>query len=103
MNMITQQIKTNNQSEYSTERLTYTIREVQKLLGLGRQTAYNAVQSGAIPVIKIGKRLLVPRSALHSLLAAPPASAKPAEPVELPGPGRPRKVTRLTDPVGDDQ
>lgn len=54
-----------------TERLTLTIEETAKLLGIGRQLAYERVKTGDIPVIKIGRRLLVPRSALEKLLADP--------------------------------
>ena len=53
------------------ERQTLTIEETAKLLGIGRQLAYDRVKTGEIPVIKIGRRLLVPRSALEKLLADP--------------------------------
>jgi len=51
------------------ERLTLTIEETAKLLGIGRQLAYDRVKTGEIPVIKVGRRLLVPRRALENLLA----------------------------------
>jgi len=44
-----------------TERLTYDIETVAKLLGVGRNQAYEAVKSGQIPSIQIGKRKLVPK------------------------------------------
>lgn len=50
------------------KRLTFTVEETAKLLGIGRQLAYDRVKTGEIPVIKIGRRLLVPRSALQKLL-----------------------------------
>lgn len=50
------------------ERLTLTVKEAAKLLGIGRQLAYERVKTGEIPVIKIGRRLLVPRRALEKLL-----------------------------------
>ena len=50
------------------KRLTLTIEETAKLLGIGRQLAYDKVKTGEIPVIKIGRRLLVPRRALEKLL-----------------------------------
>lgn len=53
------------------QRLTLTIEETAKLLGIGRQLAYDRVKTGEIPVIKIGRRLLVPRSALEKLLTNP--------------------------------
>lgn len=48
---------------------TTTIEEVAKLLRVGRNQAYEAAHRGEIPVIKIGKRLLVPTSALDRLLS----------------------------------
>ena len=50
------------------ERLTLTIEETAKLLGIGRQLAYERAKTGEIPVIKIGRRLVVPRRALERLL-----------------------------------
>ena len=53
------------------ERATLTVGECAKILGIGRQLAYDKVKTGEIPVIKIGRRLLVPRRALEKLLADP--------------------------------
>ncbi len=50
------------------ERLTLTVEETAKLLGIGRQLAYERVKTGEIPVIRVGRRLLVPRRALEKLL-----------------------------------
>jgi excisionase family DNA binding protein len=49
-------------------RRTITIPEVAKLLGIGRNQAYEAARRGEIPVIKIGKRMLVPLVALERML-----------------------------------
>ena len=49
-------------------KLTLTVVETAKILGIGRQLAYEKVKTGEIPVIKIGRRLLVPRRALEKLL-----------------------------------
>lgn len=54
------------------QRLTLTIEETAKVLGIGRQLAYDRVKTGEIPVVKIGRRLLVPRRALAKLLEEPP-------------------------------
>lgn len=53
------------------ERLTLTVEECAKALGIGRQLAYDRVKTGEIPVIKVGRRLLVPRRALEKLLEEP--------------------------------
>jgi len=58
---------TNMQRE--TERLTYDIVEAGRLLGLGRNASYDAAKAGQIPVLKIGRRLLVPKAALDRMLA----------------------------------
>ena len=60
-------------------RLTLTIDETAKLLGIGRQLAYDRVKTGEIPVIKVGRRLLVPKKALEKLLEQPqPLNLTPA-------------------------
>ncbi|MBA7634478.1 hypothetical protein ES703_42063 [subsurface metagenome] len=50
------------------ERLTYKIAEAAKILGIGRNLCYDRVKTGEIPVIRIGRRLVVPRRALEKLL-----------------------------------
>lgn len=50
------------------QKLTLTVGEAAKILGVGRNLAYEAVARGEIPVIKVGKRLLVPKAALEKLL-----------------------------------
>jgi excisionase family DNA binding protein len=50
------------------ERQTYTVPEVAKILGIGRNTAYEICRNGDIPTIKIGGRVLVPRTAIDDLL-----------------------------------
>jgi excisionase family DNA binding protein len=50
------------------ERLTLTVEEAAQLLGISRAFAYEAVRRGEIPSIKIGRRVLVPKAALHKLV-----------------------------------
>jgi excisionase family DNA binding protein len=50
------------------DRLTWTITEAAKLLGISRATAYEAAHRGELPVRLIGRRMLVPRVALLRLL-----------------------------------
>jgi len=52
-----------------TERQTLKIEEAAKILGISRNTAYDAVKTGQLPTIKIGKRLLVPRIAIERMLS----------------------------------
>ena len=53
------------------EKQTFSVPEAAEILGLGRNGGYDAVRRGEIPVIKIGKRLLVPKAALDRLLQGP--------------------------------
>jgi excisionase family DNA binding protein len=50
-------------------RLTLTIPEVALILGIGRRQAYEAALRGVIPTIRIGRRVLVSRAALDSILS----------------------------------
>jgi excisionase family DNA binding protein len=54
--------------ESKSSRRTMTIVEAAKVLGVGRNQAYEAARRGEIPTIRIGKRLLVPLAALERLL-----------------------------------
>ena len=50
------------------DKLTFSVDETAKILGVGRNSAYEAIARGEIPVVKVGKRLLVPKAALERLL-----------------------------------
>jgi excisionase family DNA binding protein len=50
---------------------TYKIEDVAKILGIGRNQAYEAVRRGDIPSITIGSRQRVPKPALEKLLGGP--------------------------------
>lgn len=47
---------------------TFTVPEAGRMLGIGRLSAYKAAQSGELPVVRIGRRILVPRPALEAML-----------------------------------
>ena len=51
------------------ERKTLTVDEAARYLGIGRSAAYDAVNQGDIPVLRIGRRFLVPVVALEKMLA----------------------------------
>jgi excisionase family DNA binding protein len=53
-------------------RLTWTVTEAAKLLGISRACAYEAAHRGELPVRVIGRRMLVPRAALLRLLDEQP-------------------------------
>jgi len=50
------------------ERLTLTVSEVAHLLGLSWGATYEAVRTGQIPSIRIGRRIIIPRVALAKML-----------------------------------
>jgi excisionase family DNA binding protein len=49
-------------------RQTYNVEEAGRLLGIGRNQAYEAARRGDFPTIRIGKRLLVSKAALDRML-----------------------------------
>jgi excisionase family DNA binding protein len=50
------------------EKLTLTIEEAGKLLGVSRPTAYKLAKTKQIPTITLGRRIFVPRAALNKML-----------------------------------
>ena len=58
------------------KKLTCSVEVAGEILGLGRSAAYQAVRTGEIRAIRIGKRILVPVHALEQLLS----TAKPSTP-----------------------
>lgn len=50
------------------EPMTVTVTQAARMLGISRGSAYEAVRTGELPVLRIGKRLLVSRAALERML-----------------------------------
>jgi excisionase family DNA binding protein len=44
-------------------RAVLTVAEVAQLLGIGRISAYQAVERGEVPSIRLGRRIVVPKAA----------------------------------------
>jgi excisionase family DNA binding protein len=57
------------------ERLVYTVPEAGRLLGLGRNAAYDAAKRGDIPTLKMGRLLLVPKIPFHRMLGVNAAAS----------------------------
>ena len=51
------------------QRLTYSIEEVSRILGISRSHAYEAVRIGEIPCLRIGHRQLIPKQAVDEMLS----------------------------------
>ena len=54
--------------EHDSEPLTYSVGETRKLLGISRTLVYQAIRTGQIPSIRIGRRILIPRLSLEQWL-----------------------------------
>jgi excisionase family DNA binding protein len=50
------------------KRLCITVPEAAAMLGLSRNFAYELVKQGQLPVIRFGKRLLIPKVALEKMI-----------------------------------
>jgi excisionase family DNA binding protein len=48
--------------------LTITVREAARRLGVGKNCAYDAARRGDIPVIRIGRRIVVPLAAFEAMM-----------------------------------
>src|SRR5206468_10535156 len=75
----------------------FTIAETARRLGLGRNTVYEAARRGELPLLRIGRRLLVPRVAFQRWLASgeglgsAPAERSAVSPGAAPTGGRARR------------
>ena len=49
-------------------RLTMTVKEAGEALGISRATAYMMAQTGGIPIIRLGRRLVVPKIQFERML-----------------------------------
>jgi excisionase family DNA binding protein len=54
------------------ERLVFTVAEAGELLGISRAFAYELVARGELPVIRLGRRIVVPKAALLAMVDLTP-------------------------------
>jgi excisionase family DNA binding protein len=52
----------------SIERRTLSVEQAAKILGISRGLAYELASAGELPVVRLGKRIVVPIDALNALL-----------------------------------
>lgn len=50
---------------------TVSVPNAGRILGIGRSTAYRLAREGSLPVLKLGRKLRVPRAALEEMLRQP--------------------------------
>jgi excisionase family DNA binding protein len=55
------------------DRLVLSVAEAAALLGLSRAFAYELVARGELPVVRFGRRIVVPKAALLELLSTAPS------------------------------
>jgi excisionase family DNA binding protein len=56
------------QQQLTDDRLTWTVPEAARVLGISKDLAYEAAHRGELPICIIGRRMMVPRAALLRLL-----------------------------------
>ena len=49
-------------------RPTCSVTEAAAVLGISRQSAYNAIEAGELPSLRLGRRIVVPVARLRELL-----------------------------------
>ena len=49
-------------------RLTVTVEEAAEMLGISRAFAYKLVKKDELPIVRLGRRVVVPRRALETML-----------------------------------
>jgi excisionase family DNA binding protein len=62
------------------QRLTYTVTETARILGISRTTAYECVRRGEIPSLTLGRRVVITHTALEQLLGALPHTGRTEQP-----------------------
>lgn len=66
------------------DRLVLTIAEAADVLGISRAFAYELAARGEIPILRLGRRRLVPRRALLAMVGEEATDAAPASPASAP-------------------
>jgi excisionase family DNA binding protein len=62
------------------DRLTLTVEEAGKLLGIGRALAYRMARTDRLPTVRFGNRIVVPKKAIETMLERPAPSTPRTRP-----------------------
>ena len=81
------------------DRLVLTVAEAGKLLGISRAFAYELVARGDLPVVRLGRRRLVPKRALYELVGMDSAFKAGPEPFKPSTGGTPSDLPSASRPV----
>ena len=65
--------RSSNSDQLGDDRLVLSVAEAGALLGLSRAFAYELVARGELPVVRFGRRIVVPKAALLELLSSAPS------------------------------
>ena len=60
------------------DRRTYSVEEVAEILGISRNSAYAAVSNGELKSVRIGRRIIIPKTEVDALLGAENKQTEPA-------------------------
>lgn len=66
-------------------RPTVSVPEAGRLLGLGRDAAYDCARRGDIPTIRLGRRVVVPTPRLLAMLGVEVPTIEPKQQLSLQG------------------
>jgi excisionase family DNA binding protein len=77
------------------ERVTITVPEFARIMGISERLAYDMVNRGDVRHVRMGRRILIPRTVPDEILAAsePSPTREPAAPLQL---GRPAVSSPVT-------
>lgn len=50
------------------ERAVYTVDEAAVITGMSRQSCYAAIRRGELPVVRLGRRVAIPKSILNDMV-----------------------------------
>ena len=56
-------------TEPGEDRLVWTVEEAARMLGISRAHAYELVARGELPHVRLGRRVVIPKHAIATLLA----------------------------------
>jgi len=63
-----------NARPFGLTKALYSIAEASEILSIGKTTTYSLIRTGRIPVVKIGRKSVVPATGIAAFLASlPPA------------------------------
>lgn len=69
-----------NSRDITSERLTFTVREVAQRLGVSSKLVYQQIERGDIKALTFGRRRLIPKAELNRLVAPLESASNTSDP-----------------------